>query len=431
MVLTTITYDPVGGSDTQASGSGPATAASGTAAAHTSGVSSTNIELSGSPSLGGILVSSILYLGTSSGSRHLTRVLSVNNITSVITVEDSFNISAGSPVDWAVGGKRRTLTADTTRTDIADASSGWRFSLESGSHALAVGLGSIPTTGSPLADGPVEIVGETGTAPTLTWTTDASMVVCPSGAHLRVSNLDISNTTSTNIAARCVRASAATGYFSVEDCTLRSYGTCVYLAGSAFGQVVGCDIESTHNDGIELNGRCGVAILNNSFHNCGAVGATSGKGKGIKIDHDNAGANTTIVGNLIYDCHEQGIYITGNRANSGNLFMNNVIHGNGGDGVLVDNTLDQKFRLQLINNIITDNGGYGFSSDDLADLCVLADFNAYRGNTSGDVNNIDKGPNSVTLTADPYTDEAGDDYTPNDTAGGGAACIGAGLGYGG
>ncbi len=54
MALPTIIYDAVGGSDTAASGAGPATAVTGTAAAHTSGSASTTIEFTNSPDLSGV-----------------------------------------------------------------------------------------------------------------------------------------------------------------------------------------------------------------------------------------------------------------------------------------------------------------------------------------------------------------------------------------
>ena len=44
---------------------------------------------------------------------------------------------------------------------------------------------------------------------------------------------------------------------------------------------------------------------------------------------------------------------------------------------------------------------------------------------------LGEGANNISLTADvsPYTDEDADDYTLNDTAGGGALCKDAGYGY--
>jgi len=55
------------------------------------------------------------------------------------------------------------------------------------------------------------------------------------------------------------------------------------------------------------------------------------------------------------------------------------------------------------------------------------DFNAVGGNTSGNYSQIPSGPHDVTLTGDPFTNAAGNDFSLNNVAGAGAACRNAGF----
>lgn len=106
----TIRFNNSTGSDTAASGAGPATAVTGTAAAHTNGVASTTITFADSPDLSGVAQdgSALLFLNTASG-RKFTRISTVDNSAKTCVVEDSFNIASGSAVNYAIGGKRATL----------------------------------------------------------------------------------------------------------------------------------------------------------------------------------------------------------------------------------------------------------------------------------------------------------------------------------
>ena len=60
-------------------------------------------------------------------------------------------------------------------------------------------------------------------------------------------------------------------------------------------------------------------------------------------------------------------------------------------------------------------------------LTVHSDFNGYWSNTSGEVNNVTKGANSVSALVDPFEDSASRDYRLNATATGGPVFRQAGL----
>ena len=97
------------GSDTAASGCGPATAVYGTGASITSG--STTIDLSvDSPDLSGVAADDLLWVDASSG-RQFTRILSVDNVSKTVTTTSNNLYSVTeSGKNWGIGGKRATLS---------------------------------------------------------------------------------------------------------------------------------------------------------------------------------------------------------------------------------------------------------------------------------------------------------------------------------
>ena len=82
----------------------------------------------------------------------------------------------------------------------------------------------------------------------------------------------------------------------------------------------------------------------------------------------------------------------------------------------------------ILNTLLTDNAGWGLHTDDTL-LQALVYNGAGYNNTSGDYSSALWGDvrGFVTLTADPYTNSAGGDYSLNATAGGGTFCRGTAI----
>lgn len=102
---------------------------------------------------------------------------------------------------------------------------------------------------------------------------------------------------------------------------------------------------------------------------------------------------------------------------------NNVIHGNGRDGIRFTNNYIQILSL-IKNNIISSNVGTGFNITSAplgSSFSEFARYNAFWNNGTPR-NNISAGTGDVTLSGDPYTNAAGGDFTLNNTSGAGAAC---------
>lgn len=165
------------------------------------------------------------------------------------------------------------------------------------------------------------------------------------------------------------------------------------------GFVTGCRLENQRGWAINA-GQLG-GVVNNTITNCRLT--TKG---GIDLDFSN---NTTPIGILV---------------------MNNTLEGNQGDGIRIGTGNNGAcWSAEIFDNLCTNNVGYGLNAPSGADrfFGVRPDFNAFYNNTAGARNNVSAGDHDVTLTADPYTNAAGADYTLNTTAGGGAACRGAGI----
>lgn len=135
-----------------------------------------------------------------------------------------------------------------------------------------------------------------------------------------------------------------------------------------------------------------------------------------------------ILGNIVANCKASAtaavqISITGGVTYKA-IVEGNTICGNASDGVSL--TVDDAIQASILaNNIIYGNGGYGLNAT-VGSVALnerlrsFIDYNAFGDNTSGDYNGLSAGDNDITLSADPFTNAAGGDFTLNNTAGGGA-----------
>lgn len=141
-----------------------------------------------------------------------------------------------------------------------------------------------------------------------------------------------------------------------------------------------------------------------------------------------AGALGTFVNTIVARCAASpAIDVASSDAHLTPSFVGCSFVGNTGDAVELSSAgavVATSFR----NCIFSDNGGWGINAS-VGTLAqndrrrkIVSDYNAYYNNSSGDLNGLSAGPNDVTLTGDPFTNAAGDDFSLNNTAGAGAAC---------
>lgn len=423
MPVTTIIYDADGGSDTLASGSNaPATAVTGT----NGDITGSTLTLNGAPDfdLTGAAVGGVVWVDTPTTERHLFTIASFTGgiATCTAIVFDQTATAARTADNWAVGGKRQNLVNDTGNTDLEDAEAGWRYELEAGTYAQTV-QHDLPGVGDN-TNGYIQLFAAAGASPTITWTADARFLLGQTGTWIHIRGLSISNTTSTWVGADGYYSNAG-GKLIAENCAFDTPAHCLRLSGGTH-RITGCDLtNSAAVPIIFLGGRCMVYIGNNVIHD-GAV-------EGISMIAGSSFSHWIIVGNVIRNCVGDGINLDMIPTDAMAVITNNVIHANNGNGLQLTDVFSSTSNCVILNNIFTNNGGDGIALE--TDMTVitsfLEDYNAFRLNTGVEVSNITAGANDVTLTADPYFNEPGNDFRLNNTAGGGLLLKNTAYGYAG
>ena len=416
-----ISYNASSGSDTAASGAGPAVAITGSGAAHTSGVASTTIQLTNSPDLSGVATdgSAAIWLNTPSGSRHLSKITAVDDGADTVTVEDSFNIaSGGSAVDYAIGGERASLVNDTDRPDWEDILTGWVFEFaegvyDNGSLSMAASSSEIFT---------FKAVDDYSTRPIIR--SSASYVFVVNGAdHVACVGLYFDHTNDTS--GYCGYIASGGDGCRFEDCYFKSSGLSSFL--SAFRVNTGTD--SVFFGCVFDGGDESLVNTGSGFH------LSSGRGYLQFADcvFKNAGSHlfytspTSLTAHAFARCifHNgggDGIHFAGS-----NLYGLSVsqctIYGVSGAGILA---LYSNSHAVLISDcIISECGGYGI--DTITQVGGIVTNCVIHNCTSG-VNNTSETDTSAVfrniITDDPeLTDPENGDFTLGSTS----AAIGAGT----
>jgi hypothetical protein len=395
-----IKFNNATGSDTAASGAGPGTAVTGTAAAHTNGSASTTITLTNSPDLSGVPTdgSAAIWLKTGSG-RQFSKITAVDNGAKTVTVGDSFNIASGSAVDYAIGGKRKTIDNADSRTlfGATGAKSGWVIEIEddqSLTSALSVAFGT----------GPVTVRGTGGTRPTITQTANAAnFTLSGSGTLVVIEFLRFINTNGTKSSAHGLFKNSTIDGFRVRDCVFGSTVTGDRLqiginetSGDDFNQVYDCHVLNCVSNGIVASRR--GTIFGCLIENCGGEGfVQSGNVQNVPV----------LISCIIRGNGGHGLSINTNGSSQKDplLIFGCTIHGNTNSGIIFTNA--NKPRANVYNNNITGNGGWGITGV-VADS-LFEDYNNFgtgsTANTSGEINGVTKGANSTAV--DPqYADPA-------------------------
>lgn len=195
---------------------------------------------------------------------------------------------------------------------------------------------------------------------------------------------------------------ASTSYTTIhlQGCeilnTTSSTAAINFTNASSQAMLFGCDIHDNAGDGIRMASNGAIANLQDCIFDTNAIG--------VNLTGTTTGGTVTAHGCVFVDNTSDGIKIA---ANSGTI------------------------TLELQNNVFYGNGGYGIDNLDeqaVADANIRINRNnAYGSNSSGNYLAVSGGRGEITLTADPFTNRAGRDFSPNSTAGGGAALKNAGY----
>lgn len=225
------------------------------------------------------------------------------------------------------------------------------------------------------------------------------------------------------------------------------------IVGTSFGMVnvTNCKIVNTKN--LAIYGHANSWIL---IEDCEITSCTDGiyvGGQRVSVVrcfiHDNALVSYSPIHFLTScdECHVAWNLVTNNTGCTYGIFSgggtcritNNTVYNSGAIGVTTSGNYYGPMIVR--NNIIVNSAGYGMVGASGYPAQPWWDGNAYYNNTSGTrqylddtgsvnaINAVSPYTNvlDVILSAGPFTNAAGGDFTLNNTAGGGAACRGAGT----
>lgn len=395
------------GSNTAASGCGPASAVSGTGAS-TDGT--TTVDLSAdTPDLSGISAGDVLWVDTTSG-RQFSVIASVDDGLDTVTCDVAFSTTESSR-NWGIGGKRATL---------------------GGSTSL------IGSTGLDGSHGLIEVIFDDAHTETLTATLDFNLDY-GSGEAMMLRAADGWNTRpkfTHNHAAVCmtftkdkihwrdchfVSTYSATRQtfansldssgnygFIFENCIIGDATDAFLRAASTSGDGdwwwINCELKdfTITNGGAIHSADTNVKffLVNTILKNCTGTGAD-----GITAS---AGQDVNLINSVIHNITAKGIEV-GTTRNV--LLENSIIDGCGDDG------FDAAIIKRCWGCFFTNNGGYGIDSPNEQEVGVIGN-NVFYNNTSGNTNGNYPPAEQLAgvdqvATADPYVDRANDDFRLN------------------
>lgn len=168
----------------------------------------------------------------------------------------------------------------------------------------------------------------------------------------------------------------------------------------------------------------GFAVQNGiALYNCWAKSCTTG------IDNLGA-ASGPVVDRCLITGGTTGVRVGASGNVCSFVAINSVFYGQSGDGLrITTNTIAAQDLV--VNNIFYSIGGYGINAatpnGSVASTYTAGGRNAFGACTSGQRNLFPAGPSDITLSADPFTNAGTNDFSLNNTAGGGAACRAAGF----
>ncbi len=378
----------------------------------TSGAGATFLTASAAASMVGNLCQVISGTNFTAG---FYEIISVSVGVSV-TVDSNLATGVGASGVINIGGGLLTLAANLTKLVAGNVTY-----VKSGTYTLTSTLTYPGTISSLTWEGFGTTPGDLGTRPLITTATNSTKIWTPTNQNTpaKFLNINMSNTAGTR--AECIIASTSNPgpLVILEKCILDGFS--VAIRGDFNGDyyfsplvLISVEIKNSTSHGVFQNGDL-------YCHDCYIH---DNAGSGIHSDSNNQSLSMKVLNHTRVVRNNYGIDQAALHFTSTLVLINSIFHSNTNDGVRT--TVATLLNLIMINNLFTSNGGYGFNASNTVQLITNLN-NAYRANVTNARNNLAAGTGDVTLSADPYTNAAGDDYTLNSTAGGGAALRSAGY----
>ena len=433
MAYPTITYNQSTGSNTAPS---DAVATSASTSTTVSGTSGTNtITFSSAVDLTGVADddSDYIWVNNAGSDRSIYQITAFTGGVSTctaVTVYENIDGTGVSAVDWHVNGTRNDIVAD---NDGYDWMPGWTISLNGdqtrsgsnfrvgnnhGSSGDAIVTAMPPVTIEPSSSGRVSIVNN-GTA--------GEAFRLSAHLHVKIERVDFSSPSYTNGATPFNLVAGNTDMF---DCSID-------VPSTSFSPLVNSEdsvsLVKTYMRGggaLIVDGDGSDIAMMNCWIDCqGTYGTTAA----VKIQ---ANDSALLINTAITESAGSGLLMDrgGNVGRHVDQMVRNcTIADSAGDAITVsgtpNSTTSPTWNVFILNNLLASSGGYGINSSGQGiEYCGYIGFNGFYSNTSGNYSETALAhSDDVTCSASPFTDAANDDYTINDTAGGGADLKAAGL----
>lgn len=417
MAFPVIVYNATTGDD-QHSGAGPSTVVSGTdgsiEAADVGGQLITlneTVDFTGA----GNDESDIIYFEAASAERRQYRVdVFGGGISTCTSIETSLDSPVGSEqasIQWAVGGKRKTLEGNSTQKDYEDDAPGWTREFEDGTYTITESLA--PAAGN-TTSGPMTYVSGSGHTPVFDVTTNIRHFRCTNACNLVIDGITFTKSVggSQNTTA-ALRAENAAAYILFKNCIVAEANMDFGIYGFVAYRLIiqNCNISLT-DKGVEIGttskGR--YTIENSAIHDCVS--------HGIHVSNIPVRSGVDIRRNTIYDNGGDGCLYVENIIADGQFdFCHNTVDRNTSDGLFVTHgTPATNWAMTLNGNSFTDNGAYGVSMNFATGVRTVSNqYNNYFGNTSGDRQNLPVGFGDISHDATGiFTSltDGSEDYTP-------------------
>ena len=411
-----ILFNSSTGSDTAASGAGPTTALTGTGASLSS---TTAVDLSAdSPNLAGVATdgSACLWVSTSSG-RQFAKITAVNNSTKVVTVALAYGVTETGRT-WAIGGKRATLDATSSRTLFGATTgtvhstgwqAGWEAVLETDQTITSTLIFSGPNSAGFVnlrsnVDGTTRTITCSANTSAINWVISGWPAMC----EFRDIKIQNSNATKTSANAVILSGSGSNRNMLFRRCVLGDPTNTLQQAINPNGVIASCN------------------FIDCCIQNCA----------GIAIDST---GSVTMYGCLV----RNNTGTVGLRVNGAPVSVHNsVFHNNSGDhtqfnftnfsglAIIADSTFDAAGSDSLSNEVgsgglsgyhaincnFTTGGGFGVRGALVSELpnCSAINCNFGSGsdaNTSGAISGTLYERDNI-AAASSYVNKAGADYSP-------------------
>lgn len=397
MAYPTIVFNNSTGSDTAASGAGPTTALTGTAASYTGSV----VTLDGSPDLTNVATdgSHVLYLVTSTGRKFFT-INAKDNTAKTVTTDDA-PAGTASGLSWAIGGKRATFDETNSRLLFSqDYKANWVVETET-DQTITASVISIREPGTNFEDvftvrGTTEhkVINQTGNVGCFdtAWAGRVTVIF---------ENLKFTNSHASHGGYAFHNINGGKSVF--RNCVI---GDATNYLNHGLGNT---------SDGLHVLIDCEVAYCSGD----GLTGSSWGHGEyhlyGCWV-HDNTGRGIKCHGRfccedtVVSDNGSDGIYLDLSVVHA--IIRNCTISGNTGDGIEFVSAVNTSQAI-IYNNNVTSNGGYGIRAAASTSANYCEDYNNFgtggTANTSGAVLNITQGDNDIAV--DPgYVSAGGNNY---------------------